>query len=871
MKHKIYFLPSILLFFLVLFHCETKAQFVDPFDSLKNSMESDFDKFLDKTEKEFSEFVIQNEKEFSELLRKAWKEYELVQDFSPDSTPKPTELPKIEPVEIQKDKPQEIVIKIPKKDTTNYTPIPVIPNLAKEEKELVVSNNLHFKFYGVEVNILYDPALNFDIKQPLNNKSIANFWDKVTDCKHYNLINQINAYKEIMNLNDWGYFEFVNQISKKISSNTNSARTLSWVLMLKSGFKIKIGYLNNTTYLLVPSANKLYGKRYYQMEGVRYYILNEDAQSIQTYPGNYPEARRIFDFNMYEPVILGTNVSIRAINFNYIGKEYELKINYNSDLVAFFENYPQGDVKIHFDAAISPDAKHSLVENLEPILKGRSQQDAVNFLLRMIQTGFDYKTDPEQFGREKFFFAEELFYYPYCDCEDRSILFAYLVNKLLKLKVVGVKYPGHIATAVLFDQEIKGDYFIYEGEKYFICDPTYINAPAGMCMPAYQNHKGEVIPLRNSTSLVSFKNKVWNVLYASGGECADKSNSMAIDGDGNAYVTGYFYGEKNFTGKKIWSVNNTNDAFLAKFDSDANLIWMRTLGGSGNDLGLFVGLDKDDNCFVSGTFDGDFKTISQKLESNNRIDVFVVKYDKDGNELWSNKFDMTEKVSEEAFIYVAKFSDVGSHTSTVLFNYSDNYSDYGITFKNSECYISILASGQNSTKQENINTRSFIQMDKKLSNMTKLMVFNDYEKAVAGIFAFIETIGSVGTTLDGKDAQMAVNTYNPSFKTESPSIYTNLGKIASMKNTGGIITISTRNREDIYFADLRIKNNAKLKITTFPDGNSKINILSGASIGKASITFDVNFVKLIKTTGDLLIDYDSDHSQKRLNVKKDML
>ena len=45
-----------------------------------------------------------------------------------------------------------------------------------------------------------------------------------------------------------------------------------------------------------------------------------------------------------------------------------------------------------------------------------------------------------------------LFYYPYCDCEDRSVLYSYLVRNLLKLDVVLLDYPNHIATAVCFNE-----------------------------------------------------------------------------------------------------------------------------------------------------------------------------------------------------------------------------------------------------------------------------------------------------------------------------------------------------------------------------------------------------------------------------------
>ena len=81
-------------------------------------------------------------------------------------------------------------------------------------------------------------------------------------------------------------------------------------------------------------------------------------------------------------------------------------------------------------------------------IKGKSQKDAANILIDFVQTAFEYQTDDVQFGYERPLFADETFFYPYSDCEDRSILFAHLVKDLLGLDVVLLYYPGHLATAV---------------------------------------------------------------------------------------------------------------------------------------------------------------------------------------------------------------------------------------------------------------------------------------------------------------------------------------------------------------------------------------------------------------------------------------
>lgn len=106
-----------------------------------------------------------------------------------------------------------------------------------------------------------------------------------------------------------------------------------------------------------------------------------------------------------------------------------------------------------------------------------------------------YEYDDKVWGGDRAFFADETLYYPYCDCEDQSILFSRLVRDLLGLEVVLVYYPGHLATAVQFTENITGDYVAMNGKRYVICDPTYIGAPVGATMPEMDNAKAKIILL----------------------------------------------------------------------------------------------------------------------------------------------------------------------------------------------------------------------------------------------------------------------------------------------------------------------------------------------------------------------------------------
>jgi hypothetical protein len=166
----------------------------------------------------------------------------------------------------------------------------------------------------------------------------------------------------------------------------------------------------------------------------------------------------------------------------------------NTALVDYLRSVPQQSVGAYFDARPQPTLEAHLVEPLREATTGMERPQQVNFLLRLVQTAFDYETDQEQFGREDYLYPEETVYYPASDCEDRSVLFAWLVREVLGLEVAALDYPGHVATAVALEGG-EGVRVEIDGRALMVADPTYINARAGMVMPEYRDQRPKVIPL----------------------------------------------------------------------------------------------------------------------------------------------------------------------------------------------------------------------------------------------------------------------------------------------------------------------------------------------------------------------------------------
>ncbi len=453
---------------------------------------NDYKEWLNNQYREYNSYKKSLDEEFSNMLKKDWESFKTTYNIKSYEKPKPKKLPKtkeieLNPIIIKKSKP--ITIEKPK-------PIIIKPKIKPIRVNLPTFKSIRFNFYGEIVNIDYDKKTKINLYS-YTKSSIANYWEEMSRTNYKKLIKQINNYRDNLSLNDWGVYKLINKIGYNIYYNKSMANLFSWFIFTKMGYDMRVGYSNNNIYLLGASSSKMYQVSFFRLNGKRYYVLSPKGRvksigAVATYRGDYPNANRLFSLDIDRAINLNRDIAYRSLDFDYNGKMYHINAKYSKDLVEFFKTYPQGDYKIYFDAKKSIYLQ-SMIREIEPKIRGLTEVEAVNFLLRLTQKSFEYKRDPEQFGYEKVLFPEETLYYPNSDCEDRAIFFSYLIKHLTPLKIVGIKYSNHLATAVAFSTPIQGDSFHYNGRRYTITDPTYINANVGMTMPQYRGATFKVI------------------------------------------------------------------------------------------------------------------------------------------------------------------------------------------------------------------------------------------------------------------------------------------------------------------------------------------------------------------------------------------
>ncbi|MHA1252850.1 MAG: hypothetical protein ACTSRP_22880 [Candidatus Helarchaeota archaeon] len=211
-----------------------------------------------------------------------------------------------------------------------------------------------------------------------------------------------------------------------------------------------------------------------------------------------------------------------------------------------------------------------------------------------------------------------------------------------------------------------------------------------------------------------------------GGTDKEIAEAITIDNDDNIYIAGH----TSSFGAGVY------DAFLLKYDSDGNLIWSRYWGDSEDRFCYGIATDLFNNIYMAVT-SGNYSTKGR--------DVFLVKYDSEGNEVWNqrwggsdNEFAVDITLDNENNIYLLamsrsfniynkydivliKFNSLGIQISYQIWGEPDTEDDsYGLTLDNgNNCYIA----GYN---KQGAFLLKYGCYDYDNDNLNKLLEINEY-------------------------------------------------------------------------------------------------------------------------------------------------
>ncbi|MEI8110952.1 MAG: hypothetical protein WCH59_08160 [Chitinophagia bacterium] len=541
-----------LYFFVLTFYCvgNLHAQNDSVFNAFKNKVQSQMENFRSENKKKFDGFRSRIDSIYFTYLKNSWASFEALLPVQGLKKPKPQSVPTAD--NIPKDKPPRITtipisknpeLPPPSEVTPPATaPLPTPVNLPPRVVEPPVATpppatkplsknptidekpastlpsynkpspsggpakqSLLLQFYGIRfdiptVDIKTLPRLTGEIDQI----QIANFWKSASEADLQRLIQSVNIIPAEIGGGFYAMQRALLTAILKLYSNDadsthklNNATLLCWYLLLQNGYDVKIGFRKSKVLLLINMKPEVYGISYYRLGEKLYYLLPEETEAgmLQICSLNYPGEVKSCSFDV-SPALSqpadSNKIQFRKFSFQFQNKPQQIELAYFPSHIQYYEQYPQmgfGNYRQSEEVALfNREVKKAFSEKM----KFLSETEKVQYLLSFAQS-FPYKTDQQQFGKEKWMFPQEAIYYPYLDCDDRSILFSYLVTLLTDLPVIGLLYPDHICTAVAFNSTVVGTSLMWKGKKYTVCDPTYINSSIGMSMPQYDGVAAKIV------------------------------------------------------------------------------------------------------------------------------------------------------------------------------------------------------------------------------------------------------------------------------------------------------------------------------------------------------------------------------------------
>ena len=126
----------------------------------------------------------------------------------------------------------------------------------------------------------------------------------------------------------------------------------------------------------------------------------------------------------------------------------------------------------------------------------------------------------------------------------------------------------------------------------------------------------------------------WLYANRAGGSYGDAAEAVAIDNQGNIYVTGYF-GETALFGDDSLTSYGDVDIFVGKIGLEGNWLWVRKAGSMLWDYGNDIAVDGNNNVFITGSYNDTATFGSYTITSDGSDNIFLAKLDSDGNWLWA--------------------------------------------------------------------------------------------------------------------------------------------------------------------------------------------------------------------------------------------
>lgn len=515
------------------------------FEKARAEMHKDYDDFRKQALAEYSDFVRQAWKEFgAEPAVPAPKEQEILPQLAPGADQetaswfgkqltklgsmfkkKGRKVPEqIQPAaqpqaqkKAEEKKPVEMAVQeVIKPEPPIKQPEP----LAEVKEETFRANSyMTFEVFGTQCKVRIGENCRFKLKDVSSDAVADVIRDEFPKPQFDNMLFDCLQERKRHDFSDWAYYQMLLALTRKFyGEGTNEAVLAQAFLYSQSGYKMRLAHDDSHLYMLAATRHFIYNKLFFSLDGDWYFMLDgKQSEKLSICQASFPKESSL-SLKISAAQRLAMNPTGERTLTSRKNPDFSFTIHSNKNYIDFLGTYPSSTVNNNFMTRWSMYANcpldESIREQLYPQMKeklaGKSELMAVQELLWWMHGNVDlegviqdsdcflYRYDEDVWGVDRAFFGEETLFYPYCDCEDRSILLSHLVRDVVGLDVVLVYYPGHLAMAVHFNEPVEGDYVMCEGRKFIVVDPTYIGSRVGETMPMVADEPTTVILLDRS-------------------------------------------------------------------------------------------------------------------------------------------------------------------------------------------------------------------------------------------------------------------------------------------------------------------------------------------------------------------------------------
>ncbi len=355
-------------------------------------------------------------------------------------------------------------------------------------------------FYGHHISIPTHDLENVRTSATITKTGIANQLYSLSLQDHNDLLSQVYEAKFNYNLDDLGVILFTDKIAKSISTNANTQHLIQYFLLNNLGYDVRLTYTRNSISCFGNMENKPASSVFIIQDGKRY--TNLEFRNGKTLGTRYLYKSESTDGQPFAFTGAVPNIDAHRLdrNFKWVfqGKLYELQAVNNQSFTDYLNDLPQFKLGKEYTQISHSDLfNQSVLTPLRNFMADMStNEQKANFLLKFVQSSFSYKTDQAQYGREKYNYPEETLSSPYSDCEDRTILLAFLYKEILGFESVILHFrkEKHVCLGLKLPNRSNSYSFTYKNEAFMVCEPTGRGYKVGDTAIGL-NHISEVIDL----------------------------------------------------------------------------------------------------------------------------------------------------------------------------------------------------------------------------------------------------------------------------------------------------------------------------------------------------------------------------------------